>query len=114
LEGFEPRHAQAARPQLCDIFERGSLLVEAGTGGGQEPSLPHDWPCSPRFESGKSLLVSIRHANLQDQLLKKDIPRVKAWLKPEPLAEQVVRAMAGRLFCKRLFELLGRPQAGSS
>ena len=75
LPDFEPRAAQEAMAEaVAGIFDQGgSLLVEAGTGVGK--SLAYLMPGLRRaFESGQTLLISTATLNLQDQLLKKDIP----------------------------------------
>jgi ATP-dependent DNA helicase DinG len=114
LPGFEPRAAQASMAEaVADIFDQGgSLLVEAGTGVGK--SLAYLMPGLRRaFESSSSLLISTATLNLQDQLLKKDIPTAlrALGLDPVALSDDIVRAMGrSNYFCRLRFELLEGPQ----
>lgn len=116
LPGFEPRTAQSSMASaVADVFDQGgSLLVEAGTGVGK--SLAYLMPGLRRaFQGASSLLVSTATLNLQDQLLKKDIPAaLKALgLDPAALNDEVVRAMGrSNYFCRLRFELLEGPQGG--
>jgi len=77
LRGFEPRTAQL---QMARLIERGILegmhtLVEAGTGVGK--SLAY---LVPAARSGKKIVLSTGTIALQEQLVHKDIPLVRAAL----------------------------------
>ena len=116
LPGFEPRAAQAAMAEaVAEVFDQGgSLLVEAGTGVGK--SLAYLMPGLRRvFEAGQSLLISTATLNLQDQILKKDIPAALKALGKDPtaLADELLRAMGrSNYFCRLRFELLEGPEGG--
>jgi DNA polymerase III epsilon subunit family exonuclease len=81
LPGYEYRAQQEEMAAaVTGALENGSyLLVEAGTGIGK--SLAYLIPLVQKaLKSGKRVLISTHTVNLQEQLLQKDIPSVKAAL----------------------------------
>jgi len=84
LEGFEHRPQQVTMLRaVADAFSKGQhLLVEAGTGTGKSmayliPALA--WASS----NGERVIISTNTINLQDQLIRKDIPDLQAALGTE-------------------------------
>lgn len=73
LADFEPRQAQIdmAKAVAECIENNDTLLAEAGTGTGKTFAY-----LIPALLSGKKVLVSTATKNLQEQLLKKDLPRL--------------------------------------
>jgi ATP-dependent DNA helicase DinG len=74
IKGFTPRDAQT---QMADavantIKEKGSLVVEAGTGTGKTFAY-----LAPALLSKKKFIVSTGTKNLQEQLFHRDLPTVK-------------------------------------
>jgi ATP-dependent DNA helicase DinG len=75
LDGFEARPAQEAMADAVAglLEDSGILLVEAGTGTGK--SLAYLLPALQRAaEGGGAVCISTHTLNLQDQLLRKDLP----------------------------------------
>ena len=75
LSGFEerPQQVEMARAVATAVNQGGSLLVEAGTGVGK--SLAYLLPSVLyALKNNKRVVVSTNTINLQEQLLKKDIP----------------------------------------
>src|SRR5690348_6635580 len=73
-DGYKPRDAQMRMTQAVAgaIDERGSLVVEAGTGVGKTFAY-----LVPVLLSGKRTVVSTATKNLQDQLFFRDLPRLR-------------------------------------
>ncbi len=74
LPGYVPRAAQLALSEaIRDTLEEGGVLIaEAGTGTGKT------WAyLAPAFLSGGKVLVSTGTRTLQDQLFRRDIPRLR-------------------------------------
>ncbi|WP_368655746.1 ATP-dependent DNA helicase [Castellaniella ginsengisoli] len=77
LPGYVPRAAQLALSEaIRDTLDSGGVLIaEAGTGTGKT------WAyLAPAFLSGGKVLVSTGTRTLQDQLFRRDIPRLRAAL----------------------------------
>ncbi|AEP30331.1 ATP-dependent DNA helicase [Brumicola nitratireducens] len=74
IAGFTPRDAQTtmAKAVATAIKERGSLIVEAGTGTGKTFAY-----LAPALLSKKKFIVSTGTKNLQEQLFHRDLPMVK-------------------------------------
>ena len=84
LPGFDRRDEQETMVSaIGEVFARdGRLIVEAGTGTGK--SLAYLIPAACHaVANGDRVVVSTNTINLQEQLLKKDIPAVQALLKEE-------------------------------
>ena len=74
IPGFRPRQAQLEMAKAIEqaILDRGTLVAEAGTGTGKT------WAyLVPAFLSGVKVLVSTGTRNLQDQLFRRDLPRLR-------------------------------------
>lgn len=72
--GFRPREAQLELARAIEeaIRERATLVAEAGTGTGKT------WAyLVPAFLSGDKVLVSTGTRTLQDQLFRRDLPRLR-------------------------------------
>ncbi len=78
-EGFEPRPQQTRMAEAVarTLERRGRLLVEAGTGVGK--SFAYLVPAALRIvEQGERVVIATNTIALQEQLLKKDVPIVRA------------------------------------
>src|SRR5690606_19844054 len=74
IPGYRPRQAQLEMARAIEeaIDERSTLVAEAGTGTGKT------WAyLVPAFLSGVKVLVSTGTRNLQDQLFRRDLPRLR-------------------------------------
>ncbi|NYT38382.1 ATP-dependent DNA helicase [Allopusillimonas soli] len=74
LPGYRPRQAQLELAQAIEstLQERSTLIAEAGTGTGKT------WAyLVPAFLSGGKVLVSTGTRTLQDQLFRRDVPRLR-------------------------------------
>lgn len=72
--GYRPRQAQLEMARAIEeaIRDRATLIAEAGTGTGKT------WAyLVPAFLSGAKVLVSTGTRNLQDQLFRRDLPRLR-------------------------------------
>ena len=78
LPGFVSREAQRdmARAVAAVVDEAGTLIVEAGTGTGKTYAY-----LVPALVAGRRVVVSTGTKNLQDQLYRRDLPRLLAALK---------------------------------
>src|SRR5580658_8073744 len=99
LPGFEARSGQV---QMAQSIERGILegmhtIVEAGTGVGK--SLAY---LVPAIRSGKKVVLSTGTIALQEQLVNKDIPLVRAAL-GVPLRVTLLKGR-NHYLCKQKFE----------
>ncbi|HEY6450149.1 MAG TPA: ATP-dependent DNA helicase [Candidatus Cybelea sp.] len=101
LTGFEPRSGQLAMAQLVErgIMEEMHTVVEAGTGVGK--SLAY---LVPAIRSRKKVVVSTGTIALQEQLVHKDIPLVKAALET-PLRVTLLKGRAHYLCRQKLGRL---------
>ena len=73
-KGYRPRLAQLEMARAIEeaIRDRATLIAEAGTGTGKT------WAyLVPAFLSGMKVLVSTGTRNLQDQLFRRDLPRLR-------------------------------------
>ncbi|MGH8629156.1 MAG: DEAD/DEAH box helicase, partial [Burkholderiales bacterium] len=101
LPGFDQRSEQEAMVSAVgEVFARdGRLIVEAGTGTGK--SLAYLIPAACHaVANGDRVVVSTATINLQEQLLKKDIPAVQALVEEQGARSQepgVKSAEAGKL-----------------
>lgn len=79
---FRPQQQQLAMEVAEALVHRGSLVAEAGTGVGK--SLAYLVPAA-RFalDSGRKAVISTHTINLQEQLVRKDIPIVRKLLGEE-------------------------------
>ena len=85
VSGYRPRQAQLALAQAIEqaVHDRSVLIAEAGTGTGKT------WAyLVPAFLSGAKVLVSTGTRTLQDQLYRRDLPRLR-----EALALPVAAAL---------------------
>jgi ATP-dependent DNA helicase DinG len=74
VDGYRPRQAQIELAQAVEqaIRERSTLVAEAGTGTGKT------WAyLVPAFFSGGKVMVSTGTRTLQDQLFRRDLPRLR-------------------------------------
>ncbi|NOY93193.1 MAG: ATP-dependent DNA helicase [Deltaproteobacteria bacterium] len=79
LEGYEHREGQLAMAEAVErVLEReGVLFVEAGTGIGKTLAY-----LVPALRSGQKVILSTGTRNLQDQIMKKDLPWLREHLEP--------------------------------
>src|SRR5690554_5264313 len=80
VPGYRPRQAQLEMARAIEqaIRERATLVAEAGTGTGKT------WAyLVPAFLSGAKVLVSTGTRTLQDQLFRRDLPRLRKALRSE-------------------------------
>ena len=91
LDGFESRSEQVQMAQaVANAVNRGErIIVEAGTGVGK--SLAYLLPAALyALANGKRIVISTNTINLQEQLLKKDVPiLVKALKSVEGVSEEL-------------------------
>lgn len=105
LPGWEYRQGQSdmAAAVAAALGEQRNLVVEAGTGTGKTMAY-----LVPLILSGKSAVVSTGTKNLQEQLVRKDVPQLE-----KALGRRVrVAVMKGRsnfLCLQKLREMEGRP-----
>lgn len=101
LPGFEARSGQVVMAQLVErgMLEGVHTIVEAGTGVGK--SLAY---LVPAVRSGKKVVLSTGTIALQEQLVRKDIPLVRAAL-GIPLRVTLLKGR-GHYLCKQKFERL--------
>jgi ATP-dependent DNA helicase DinG len=80
LPGFELRPGQAvmAKAVLATLDEGGILAAEAETGIGKTLAY-----LIPAVLSSQKIIVSTGTLNLQDQILRKEIPFLREWIDPE-------------------------------
>ncbi len=99
LPEFEPRPSQERFALAVErvLREGGVLLAEAGTGTGKTLAY-----LAPAAEAGRRVIVSTGTKNLQEQLVRKDIPLLARALGRE-LAVAVMKGRANYL-CKLRFE----------
>jgi ATP-dependent DNA helicase DinG len=110
LEGYEPRPQQAemAAAVARTMAERGRLLVEAGTGVGK--SFAYLLPAIKRIvENGERVVVATHTINLQEQLIEKDIPLLRAVI-PDEFSAVLAIGRNNYVSLRRL-ALAGRRQA---
>lgn len=90
LEGYEHREGQLAMAEAVErILEReGVLFVEAGTGVGKTLAY-----LVPALRSGLKVIVSTGTRNLQDQIMKKDLPWLRAHLDADGFGQDPGRAV---------------------
>lgn len=111
LPSFEPREEQLSMLDAVTevISEGGQLLVEAGTGTGKSlaylvPSMVH------AVRNHCRVVVSTATTNLQDQLLRHDVPLAAAALGPRTsLRASVLKGRGNYLCLTRLHLLLQSP-----
>ncbi|MDJ0656348.1 MAG: ATP-dependent DNA helicase [Xanthomonadales bacterium] len=103
LEGFATRQEQVEMADAIDeaIAMQQSLVVEAGTGVGKTFAY-----LVPLVQAGVRAIVSTGTRNLQDQLFKRDLPRLLAALEQSP----VIALLKGRsnYLCLHRFQQLRR------
>lgn len=102
---FRPQQVEMLRA-VCEAFSRGNhLMVEAGTGTGK--SIAYLIPAALwAMQNNTRVVISTNTINLQDQLINKDIPDLKAALGIEVRAT-VLKGRANYL-CPRRLENLRR------
>ena len=94
------------------LNEEQQLIVEAGTGTGK--SLAYLVPAACyAIANNERVLVSTATINLQDQLAKKDIPAVEAFLAPVKLQSCQLKGRRNYLCLKR-FDALSSSEEGRS
>lgn len=103
LDGYEVRQAQVEMAGLvAEAFARNRIaLIEAGTGTGK--SLAYLVPAL--LARGKRTVVSTHTINLQEQLIRKDIPRLVQALAPDATVA-LVKGMGNYLCLRRLAEVV--------
>lgn len=107
FDGFEHRPQQVVMMQtVAEAFSQGEqVLVEAGTGTGK--SLGYLLPAAFwATENGRRVVISTNTINLQDQLIRKDIPGLSEALNLDLRA--AVRKGRSNYLCTRLFQQLRR------
>ncbi len=98
--GYEPRRPQIAMANLCGkaMDENRHALVEAGTGTGKSYGY-----LIPAILSGRTVVVSTDTINLQEQLVREDLPYLSKLLEPiigRPLRFAIAKGR-GQYFCER-------------
>lgn len=113
LEKFEPRPGQIRMAEaVADLLElksgdhcqAGILIAEAETGIGKTLAY-----LVPAFLSGKRLVISTATINLQDQILKKEIPLLEEILE-EDIGAICIKGRQNYLCYYRWFQFLSSPQ----
>ena len=102
LEGFEVRPQQTLMAEAVErtFSERGHLLVEAGTGVGK--SFAYLIPAIQRIVHDKErVIVATNTINLQEQLIEKDIPLLRAVV-PHEFSAVLVKGRNNYLSIRRL------------
>ncbi|MCC6445610.1 MAG: DEAD/DEAH box helicase family protein [Armatimonadetes bacterium] len=108
LAGYEyrPQQVEMARAVLEAFENKKHCLVEAGTGVGK--TLAYLIPAILMAKKGKKILVSTHTINLQEQLVRKDIPLLAEALGDRYPFEAVVMKGRGNYLCRRnLDEYMG-------
>jgi ATP-dependent DNA helicase DinG len=105
LPGFRPRREQVAMAQAVaeTLDERGTLLVEAGTGTGKTFAY-----LVPALLSGRHVIVSTGTRTLQDQLYHRDLPLIARAL-GRPIRIALLKGRANYLCRHRLKLALSTP-----
>jgi len=109
LPGYEHREAQLQMLlAVAQIMRRGGrLVVEAGTGTGK--SLAYLVPALARaVRRGERVVVSTHTHTLQDQLVLKDIPALRAWL-PWDFRACLLKGRANYISLRRWRRYVGEP-----
>jgi ATP-dependent DNA helicase DinG len=103
LPGYEPRPQQQRMAEAVDraIDHGGQLMVEAGTGVGK--SFAYLVPAIQAAVRDKEfrVVISTHTINLQEQLMKKDIPFLQDVM-PQPFSAALVKGRANYLSLRRL------------
>ncbi len=102
LAGFEPRAEQLQMAQsVARAIETGShLMVEAGTGTGK--SFAYLVPAIlAATAQGKKVVVSTHTINLQEQLLRKDLPFLRSCM-PQEFSAVLVKGRSNYISLRRL------------
>ncbi|MDB5352459.1 MAG: hypothetical protein JWN86_3706 [Planctomycetota bacterium] len=111
LAGYEARAEQLRMSEAVSraIEESSHLMVEAGTGVGK--SFAYLVPAIlAAAEMGKKVVVSTHTINLQEQLLYKDIPFLRAVM-PQEFTATLVKGRANYISLRRLKAAVGRAGA---
>ena len=106
LPSYEPRPSQVEMAErVADALAcRRPLLVEAGTGTGKTLAY-----LVPAILSGLKVVISTGTKNLQEQILRKDVPLLQAEL-PQPFTAASLKGISNYL-CRRRFGEHARQQA---
>ncbi len=102
LEGYEPRPQQLEMAAAVEsaLERRGRLLVEAGTGVGK--SFAYLIPAIGRIvEHQERVVISTNTINLQEQLIEKDIPLLRAVI-PGEFSAVLVKGRGNYVSLRRL------------
>ncbi len=101
MSGYEPRQAQLdmARSVAQTLEQKGTLLVEAGTGTGKTLAY-----LLPAILSGKKVVISTGTKTLQDQIMQHDLPLIEQLL-GRPLSVACMKGL-GNYLCLRRYEEL--------
>ena len=102
LEGFEVRPQQTEMAEAVErtLNQRGRLLVEAGTGVGK--SFAYLIPAIKRIVQDKErVVIATNTINLQEQLIEKDIPLLRAVV-PNEFSAVLVKGRNNYLSLRRL------------
>jgi len=108
LSGYEPRAEQLQMAQaVARAMESGGhLMVEAGTGTGK--SFAYLVPAILAASAlGKKVVVSTHTINLQEQLLQKDLPFLRACM-PQEFSAVLVKGRANYISLRRLDAAVAR------
>ncbi|MCH8155195.1 MAG: DEAD/DEAH box helicase, partial [Proteobacteria bacterium] len=102
LEGFEvrPQQIEMAAAVQRTLEQRGQLLVEAGTGVGK--SFAYLIPAIERIVNhNERVVVATNTINLQEQLIEKDIPLLRAVI-PDEFSAVLVKGRNNYVSLRRL------------
>ncbi|ULQ45787.1 ATP-dependent DNA helicase [Flagellatimonas centrodinii] len=107
LPGFSPRPAQLAMAEaVAQAFSNAStVMIEAGTGTGKTYAY-----LAPALASGQRVLVSTGTKNLQDQLYRRDLPRLVEAL-GVPVRTALLKGRANYLCLHRMKRARDNPAA---
>jgi ATP-dependent DNA helicase DinG len=111
LPGYESRPQQLAMAEaVAQAIEEGKhLMVEAGTGVGK--SFAYLVPTiQTAVESGKKVVVSTHTISLQEQLLQKDLPFLRAVM-PQEFSAVLVKGRSNYISLRRLGAAVARADA---
>ena len=105
LPGFVPRAAQQTMAEAVagTVESAGTLIVEAGTGTGKTYAY-----LVPALMAGKRIVVSTGTKNLQDQLYRRDLPRLLTALKV-PARTALLKGRSNYVCLHRLDRALQTP-----
>jgi len=106
LDGYEHRPQQIdMAEEVADVLEHGGFrIIEAGTGTGKTLAY-----LAPILRSGRQVVISTGTRNLQEQLIRKDLPLVARLLERQP--DVVLLKGRSNYLCRRRYaRFRARPQ----